>query len=467
MTAPTGPSAPPPGGLLAALRAAVRDPSSFSGRILRSGAWRMAGHGVGQFVRLAGNLVMTRLLAPEDFALMAVATAIQTGLIMATDVGINLNVVRSAAGEDPRFLRTAWTLRLLIHGAIAVALCLVGAALGFGAATVGFGDTIYADPRLPWVVAAISIALLLRGASSMTLALGERRMVMGRVMTIEIGTQVVTLAAMVGFAWLDPSVWALVGGSLVGALLRLVLSHRAVDGPSMGLALDRAHVVEMWSFGRWLLLSSFFGFINRQGDRLILGALLPPREFSIYVIARLWIEAGDTAVSTVSRPVVYGAISEAMRVRPGTIARVVTQARLIVGAACALGFAAFVILGETLIETLYLADYHPVGPMLVALAPIILLHAYEPFTALTLSAGRSRRFAEVTFINAMSMAVLMPAAFFLLGPAWAIFVVAIHPIWGTPRLLALAAELVPLKPWREAAIAAGLLAAAVLAAAPL
>jgi hypothetical protein len=63
-----------------------------------------------------GNLILTRLLFPEAFGLMALVQVFLSGLQMFSDIGIQTSVIRSKRGEDPAFLDTAWTVQVLRGG---------------------------------------------------------------------------------------------------------------------------------------------------------------------------------------------------------------------------------------------------------------------------------------------------------------------------------------------------------------
>lgn len=82
---------------------------SFASRALGSGAWSMANFGLGQIMRLASNLVLTRILSPDDFGLMALVGSFLIGLNMFSDMGLGPSIMQSKRGDDPAFLDTAWT----------------------------------------------------------------------------------------------------------------------------------------------------------------------------------------------------------------------------------------------------------------------------------------------------------------------------------------------------------------------
>ena len=81
-------------------------------RVLRAGGWTLAGFALSQAMRFGANLVMTRLLVPEMFGVMAIATMVMYGLALFSDVGLRQSIVHSRRGGDAVFLNTAWALQI-------------------------------------------------------------------------------------------------------------------------------------------------------------------------------------------------------------------------------------------------------------------------------------------------------------------------------------------------------------------
>ena len=90
---------------------------SLAARALRASAITMGGFVASQALRLASNLVLTRLLFPEAFGLMALVTVFVMALVMLSDIGTGPAIMGSRRGDDPAFLDTAWTIQIL-RGAI-------------------------------------------------------------------------------------------------------------------------------------------------------------------------------------------------------------------------------------------------------------------------------------------------------------------------------------------------------------
>src|SRR5262245_41996259 len=135
----------------------VSDRTPLKYRVLNAGAWSTAGQGFSLAVRFATNLLMTRLLVPEMFGVMAIANIVLVGLNMFSELGVRQSVIQSKHGDDPRFLNTAWVIQIF-RGAL---LWLIGLC---AAVTVSLADhhgfspkgSVYADPQLPYVIAVVT-----------------------------------------------------------------------------------------------------------------------------------------------------------------------------------------------------------------------------------------------------------------------------------------------------------------------
>ena len=81
--------------------------------------------------------------------------------------------------------------------------------------------------------AALGFNVVFNGFESMTLALSVRHINYRTVVIFDVVAKVLSIPVMLIWAWLAPSVWALVAGTLAGGFFRAVLSHVMVPGPSM------------------------------------------------------------------------------------------------------------------------------------------------------------------------------------------------------------------------------------------
>ena len=125
-------------------------------------------------LRFGSNLLVTRLLVPKMFGVMAIAMLVIIGLAMFSDLGLKPSVVHSRRGNDPVFLNTAWVTRIL-RGMLLWLFALFASLLIYYANRIGIvpKGTAYADPILPFVVAILSVTAVTSGFESNKAAPGK------------------------------------------------------------------------------------------------------------------------------------------------------------------------------------------------------------------------------------------------------------------------------------------------------
>jgi O-antigen/teichoic acid export membrane protein len=260
----------------------------------------VVGFGASQLVRLVGNIVLTRLLVPEYFGVIALASVYVTGLALFSDIGLAPAVIRSNRSSDPVFLNTAWTLQLLRGPAI----WLVAAALAFPIAS------LYDEPVLRIMIPLIGLTPILQGFQSTSLILLQRDLKQGSVTLIELIAQIAGLGCTIAVAYIYRSVWALAIGGLVTTVLKTVWSHFLNRENPNRFRLERESVRELLGFGKWILLSTAMMFLATQADRLLLGKLFDMTLFGVYGIAVTFAEMPKKVISHVSNRVIFPAISK-------------------------------------------------------------------------------------------------------------------------------------------------------------
>ena len=285
-------------------------------RVLNAGAWTFAGYGLSVAIRFGSSLLLTRLLVPEMFGVMAIATVVMIGLAMFSDLGVGLSVVRSERGGEPIFLNTAWAVQIL-RGILLWLIALVLSALLILANHIGLAprETVYAHPILPLVIAILSISALLDGINSTKAAEARRNLNLRQITQVDIASQLIGLCCM--FVWIvfDRSIWSLVAGTLGSGLARAVLTHIWLPGHPNRWQWDRAAFEEIFGFGKWIFLSSILGFLVGNGDRILLGGLMNANVLGVYSIAFSISSIVEQIVGRIVSGVAFPALSEIARER--------------------------------------------------------------------------------------------------------------------------------------------------------
>ncbi|MDO5704830.1 MAG: oligosaccharide flippase family protein, partial [Paracoccus sp. (in: a-proteobacteria)] len=403
-------------------------------RSIRASAISAGGIFAQRGLSLVSNLVMTRLLVPEAFGLMAMVVLVHILVEMMSDIGISQSIIRSEQGDRPDYLRAAWSVQIVRSSVIALCVVLAGIGVFFLGPRLAAPNSVYADANLPWLIMVSAIAVLMRGFESTGMALAQRQLKLGKVVQIEIGNQIVVIILMILLAQWKATVWVLLAGMILGSVQRMIWTHLAFRGVPMRWSWNRDIAADMWTYGRWLILSSLAGFVVNQGDRLFLGAMLDKTTFGIYVIATLWMDVGQQLISKVAGQVAMSGFAETLRERRERFPIVFRKVQNAYNALAGATFVGAFFLGPVLIGLMYSADYQDAGWMLPLLAFRYLVRRQAPFGAFLLADGNSRAMSMSVVTTAILMCTLLPLFYWTFGlPATLVFV-GLAPMAGLPVL---------------------------------
>lgn len=384
--------------------------SSFRNRILRASLWTFGGHVATQMLRLISNLIMTRMLLPQMFGVMSIVNVLLTGLNLVSDLGLGQGVIQNKRGADPAYLNTAWTVQILRGALIWLGALLIAAALALldYYSLLPPGST-YSDPRLPALVAGISINGLLGGLISTKVATASRNLAVGKLVQIDIYSQTVAIVAMVIWAHFNATAWALIAGAIISSITRLSLSHTLLPGETNRLHWDRSAFRDIFGFGKWIFLTSILGFLASNGDRVILAGLIDASSLGVYVIASFMIVATLQIFSKITNNVAFPALSEVARERPNQLCQTYYKFRmpLDVSSLFATGF--LYSAGEAIVRLLYNSRYQQAGHMLEILSISLFEVRYSLVGTCMMALGKPRLLGPVLLVQLLALLAIPPA----------------------------------------------------------
>ncbi len=411
-------------------------------RVFRAGGWSFAGYGLSQAIRLGGNLVMTRLLAPEMFGVIAIATLVTVILGMLSDIGLQQNIVQSRRGDDPVFLDTAWVVQIVRGGGLWLIALLLSSALYFSNLRGLFpAQSVYASPVLPPVIAVSAFAAVIAGFASTKIASAYRNFNQRRVVQIEVISQVAALTVMIVLGIATRSIWALVAGGLVATLTATVLSHIWMDGIPNRFRSEKKSLGELIGFGKWIFISSAVGILAINGDRILLGGYVDAHTLGLYAIAILIASSIEGLLSRLFATVSLPALSEVARNNPAGLREVYYKLRipgdLLLLFLCGLLFAA----GHLAINLLYDPRYADAGSMLQILALSLFTARFGVAHQMYLAVGRPRYLAIINTVRFLSLFTIVPVLYHVAGLQAAIWGIALHGLATLPLIFYFNAKL--------------------------
>lgn len=395
---------------------------TFRQRVFKAGIWSAAGFSISQIIRFGSNLLMTRLLAPEMFGVMAIAYMILYGLALFSDIGLRQSIVQSKRGNDTAFLNTAWSIQILRGILIWLFACIISLIIIFSN-KLGLMplSSVYADPILPYVIIILSANAVISGFESSKLHEANRNLSLHKITQIELVSQVAGLLIMLAWVVFDRSIWALVIGSLSSVLIKTLLSHTWLPGSPNHWHWDITAFKEIIKFGKWIFLSSILGFLVNSGDRVILGGLLDAADLGVYVIAFFIFKSILDTLSKITGDVALPSLSEVARERPGELKSAYYRFHSIIASFSYLFSGILIISGHTIIQLLYDSRYTQAGWMLEILAFSLMTIPSRLATQGFVAIGEPKLLSTIISIQLTIMCLAMPIGFALSGLEGAIW----------------------------------------------
>jgi O-antigen/teichoic acid export membrane protein len=376
-------------------------------RVMSGAFWLMLSYVFGQLLSLASSVVLTRLLFPEDYGLLMLVNAVITALHLFSDIGINQSLIHSKRGEEPDFINTAWTLQILR-----------GLALGLASFVVAWPAAWYyadQDPtqELRWLIPAMGFTEILNGFASTSLITLNRRLVLGKVVLLDIIINVVQFAVQVAWALAWRNVWALIAGPVVGSLLRTVASHWVLANYRNRLRWERTAVRELVHFGKWIYVGTALAFVANQIDTFTLGkvALGGFAVLGVYSIAKRLANIPGAIMAPFSTQLIFPMYTRLLEQgRP--LGVIFHRVHLVGGGVAALLMAGLLATGHPLVECLYPANFQDAGWMLWIIAFSCWFSILDHLEASALLAMGKSTFSTISNgADVLMMAVAMPLGY--------------------------------------------------------
>ena len=404
-------------------------------------------------VRLASTIILTRLLAPDIYGVFAVILIYVYLLEVCSDLGIRPLILTHERVPDHGFLRTCWTVSALRGVAIVAVSALIGLAIwlldGAGAFAPG---SAYAAPEVPYAIAALGVASLIRSCQTPMQFMAEREMRFARPTALRMTVTIANLPLTIALAIALQSVWALVVATLLTSLLQFALSFVLFPGLRPGFSLDRADLRPIVDRGKWIIGHSTLTALARSADQLVLGFVMTSATFGFYFIARQIIDLILTFLTSIHAQMDMQVFGEMLRKPVAAFRRDYYRYRLAFDAVAGLAAGGLIVAAPLAVGVLYDDRYAEVAHFMQILAVGFLL--IGPILSRAVF-GAERRFREMTVLSLVTTGTLWiglgVAVLGLRSVDAALLVIALHQLPEAVLLWREGARRGWLQPWREAA----------------
>ena len=217
-------------------------------------------------------IILARILVPEDFGLVALATAAQGLLSAMAEFRPDLALIREK-NPDGKYYDTVWTLSV-IRGFTIALIILCGA---------HYYAEFFNDSRLVPILYVFAFSAAIEGFQNVGVVDFFKNLELNRQFRFMLVSRILALLITWFVAIVWRNYWALVVGAFVDHALPALLSYRFHKyRPSFSLSAWRSIV----GFSSWLMLNNLLTFLNGRVSTFFLGKMTGPAELGQYTLSQ-------------------------------------------------------------------------------------------------------------------------------------------------------------------------------------
>jgi len=244
------------------------------------------------------NMILAKLLIPDDFGLVAIVVIITEVLTAVADLGFNAAIIqkKSISKYD---INTAFILNASLSLLLTVAVYFSASLIG------GFYD----DIRLIPLIKLLSIILFVRAISSVQIALCDRELNFKKVVIITSIAITVSSIVKIVLAFLDFKAKSIVIGEIVNhAIISISFWVTTSWKPNLKL-FNFESFKKLFSFGSKIMLTNTISLISQKVDILLIGKLITAFYVGIYSFSFMISTVMAGFINAIVRRVIFPSFS--------------------------------------------------------------------------------------------------------------------------------------------------------------
>lgn len=260
--------------------------------------------GLGTLVRLGSSLILTRIVRPDAYGVITIMMSITFVIEMISDINVSVFIVRDQKAEEPRYLNTAWTIRL--------ARSIVNSVLLFSLAPL-IATSLYNTPILTAPLRVFSISFIIGALQSMSFPLAIRRKQARYVMYTELAAAATGTVFSVVFCYYLRNYWGMIYGILINKVLNSAFSYLFYREIRPSIRFDRGAAREIFRFAKFNTPSSLLSLAMSQFDKVVFLRLFDLTMLGVYGLAANIAGSVEGLISKISQSVLYARCAHTFR----------------------------------------------------------------------------------------------------------------------------------------------------------
>ena len=318
--------------------------------------WSALGTVAKYLLQLGAQVLLARLLGPENYGLFATAMVVLLFSTMLADFGFAWGLVQAENITD-KDIRFVFTWQLLISGLVVICLNLLAPAIA------GF----FHEPRIESLVRYLSFGCLLSAASAPATNLLRRQLDFKSINLIQVSSYFAGyLLVGIPLAFLGNGVWSLIAASLVQSLCTLIFTIAKNRHPIKPLFWYEG-ASRLSGTGATVFATNLCNWFLNNLDRIVIGRFLSPASVGLYVVGSNLANTPNGLLLGALQPA-FLATGARIQAEPDRLRKAYLSVISIIWIVITPLFVILALLGPSIVNVLYGSAWDSSGTVLTILA---------------------------------------------------------------------------------------------------
>ncbi len=210
-----------------------------------------------RLIGIVSTLVLARLLVPDDFGIVAMASLVVGFIDIIFDLGVNIAVIQRKSPSQT-FYNTAWTLRILQAGCVALLLFLLAP----------FAADYYNDARVTDAIRVMAASVLVAAFENIGIVNFQKDLNFVADAKFTLTKRLAIFFISIALTLILDNYWGMILGVLCGRVLSVMVSY-LVHPMRPGLSLH--DFKEIFSISQWVLVKNISQYLDRNLHIIFVG----------------------------------------------------------------------------------------------------------------------------------------------------------------------------------------------------
>ena len=221
--------------------------------------WMVSARLVVKGLGLISIIILARLLIPDDFGIIALASSIYAMIELMRSMGFDTVLIQKQQAGREQY-DTAWTLQIIFSSFAACVMLLIAPLMA----------SFYEDQRLIQVLWVMAGMTFLNGLTNIGVVEFRKQMNFNKDFAFQVLVKLSGFLVTIPLAFYWRSYWAMVAGMVSTRLVTVLLSYYMQEyRPRLSLSAFK----EIMGFSSWLFVNNILKFANSNSQNFIIGKM--------------------------------------------------------------------------------------------------------------------------------------------------------------------------------------------------